>query len=102
MRRTAVLILSAAINLSTIPAVAAGSTSIKDTDILHARRVTLVSQATDAADKEKTCRGYVVSFQESVMRRQVAARLAGGARTLILLDSVINGFNDLLATKCDG
>jgi hypothetical protein len=102
MRKTAVLIASAVISGSTIPAVAAQSTSIKDIDIPGARRVTAVSQSVDAADTEKTCRGYVASFQESVMRRQAAAKLAGGERAVILIDSVINGFNDLLATKCGG
>jgi hypothetical protein len=102
MRRTAVLIVSAAINASTIPTVAAESTSIKDIDPPSARQTTAVSQSTDAANTEKTCRGYAASFEESVMRRQAAARLAGGERTLILLDSVINGFNDLLATNCGG
>jgi hypothetical protein len=101
MRTTAVLIVSAAINASTIPAVAA-ETSIKDIDVLGARRATAVSQSTDATDTEKTCRGYAASFQRSEMRRQAATRLADGGRTLILLDSVINGVNDLLATKCGG
>jgi hypothetical protein len=99
MRRAAVLIVSAAINASTIPAVAAESTPIKDIDALIAQRT--VNQSTDAGT-EKTCRGYAASFQESVMRRDAAARLAGGGRALILLDSVINGLNDLLETRCGG
>ena len=41
MRRTAVLIASAAINASTIPAVAAESTSIKDIDASRARWATV-------------------------------------------------------------
>jgi hypothetical protein len=102
MRRTAVLIVSAAINASAIPTVAAESTSIKDIGVPSARRATAVSQSTDTADTEKTCLGYAASFQESVMRRQASARIAGGDRTLILLDSVIDGFNDLLARKCGG
>jgi hypothetical protein len=32
--------------------------------------------------------------------RQAAANRVEGARVLIAIDSVINAFNDLLATKC--
>jgi|SRR4051812_29194098 hypothetical protein len=97
MRRTAVFILSAAINVSTIPAIAAESMSIRKSGV--ASWETAVSQSTDVGDTEKSCRDYAASFHESVMR-QVAARLAGGGRTLIVLDTVIDGFNDLFATRC--
>ena len=100
MRRIAVLIASAAINASTIPAVAAEHTSNKDIDA--ARAVTVQSQPVNAADNEKTCRAYAASFYESVMLRQVAAKRVDGARVLVALDTVINAFNDLLATKCGG
>src|SRR5215813_13674111 len=100
MRRIAVLIASAAIKASTIPAVGAECTSIKATDASCARRSTVQSQPADAADKEKSCRAYAASFYESVMLRQVAAKRADGERVLAALDSVINAFNDLLATKC--
>jgi hypothetical protein len=99
MRRIAVLIASAAINASTIPAIAAECTSNKDIDASCARRATVQSQPADAADKEKTCRAYAASFYESVMLRQVATKRVDGARVLIALDSVIDAFNDLLATK---
>jgi hypothetical protein len=102
MRRTVVLIVSAAINASTIPAVAADSTSNKDFDATRTRSATVRSQPANAADNEKACRAYAASFYESVTLRQAAARYADGARTLILLDSVINAFNDLLAAKCGG
>jgi hypothetical protein len=92
MRRIPVLIVSAAINASTIPAVAAEYTSNKDI------WGTVQSQSADAADKEKACHAYAASFYESVMRRQAAA--TRGERVLVVLDSVINAFNDLLATKC--
>jgi len=98
MRRIAVLIASAAINASTIPAVAAEHTSNKDIDA--ARAVTVQSRPVNAADNEKTCRAYAASFYESVVLRQAAAGRVDGERVLAALDSVINAFNDLLATKC--
>jgi hypothetical protein len=91
MRRIAVLIALAAISASTIPAVAAECTSNKDIDASCARRTTVQSQPADVA-----------SFYESAMLRQVAAKRLDGTRVLVALDSVINAFNDLLATKCGG
>ena len=100
MKRTAVLIASAAINASTIPSLAAECTSNKDIDASCARSATVQSQPADAADREKSCRAYAASFYQSVTLRQVAARRVDGAQVLAALDSVINAFNDLLATKC--
>jgi hypothetical protein len=100
MRRILVLLVSAAINASTIPALAADSTSNKDLGVTRTRSATVRSQPANAADKEKACRAYAASFYESVTLRQAAARYADGERTLALLDSVIDAFNDLLATKC--
>ena len=100
MRRIAILVASAAINAYAIPAVAAERTSIRDIDAARAGTVTVHSQPTNAADKEKTCRDYAASFYESVVLRHAAANRADGAQVLAALDSVINAFNDLLATKC--
>jgi hypothetical protein len=102
MRRIAALIVSAAINATTIPAVAAECTSNKGIDASCARSASVQSQPANAADKEKSCRAYVASFYESVMLRQAAANRIDGARVLAAIDSVINAFNDLLATKCGG
>jgi CHAT domain-containing protein len=101
MRRVLILVASAAINAYAIPAVAAERTSIRDIDAARAGAVTVHSQPTNAAaDKEKTCRDYAASFYESVVLRHAAANRADGAQVLAALDSVINAFNDLLATKC--
>ncbi|MGV7214680.1 hypothetical protein [Bradyrhizobium sp. UFLA05-112] len=100
MRRIAVLIVSAAINASTIPAVAAGCASNNDDSC--ARLATVQSQLDNATDKEKRCRAYAASFYESVMLRHAAANRVDGAQVLAAIDSVINAFNDLLATKCGG
>jgi len=100
MRRIAVLIASAAINASTIPALAAECTSNKDIDAFCTRWPTEQSQPASAEGREKSCRAYAASFYESVMLRQIAANRVDGARVLAALDSVIEAFNDLLANKC--
>ena len=100
MRRITVLIASIAI-IASIPAVAAECTN-RDINASRARSATVHSQPANAADNEKACRAYAASFYESVSLRQAAAQYADGGRTLALLDSVINAFNDLLATKCGG
>ena len=100
MRRITVLIASALISASTIPGLAAESTLNKNVDAAHAVSATVHSQPANAADNEKTCRAYAASFYESVMLRQAAAGRGDGAWVLTALDSVINAFNDLLATKC--
>ncbi|NEV01196.1 hypothetical protein [Bradyrhizobium uaiense] len=102
MRRIAVVVASAALNAFTIPAVATECTSIRDIDASRSRWELLRSQPARDADKEKICRAYATSFYESVTLRQVEARCAGGGRNFVVLDSEINAFNDLLATKCGG
>ena len=100
MKRMLVLIACTAINASTISGVAAGCTSNKDVDASRTRWATLRSQAVKAAEKEKSCRAYAASFYESVALRQAAAKCGDGEQTVAVLDSEINAFNDLLATKC--
>ncbi|NLS69586.1 hypothetical protein E3H11_11775 [Bradyrhizobium brasilense] len=100
MRRIAVLIASAAIIASAAPSFAAECTSNKDVDAFCKRWPTVQSQPANPEEKDKSCRAYAASFYESVMLRQMAANRVDGARVLAALDSVINAFNDLLATKC--
>ena len=100
MRRITVLIASALINASTIPGLAAESTLNKDVNPARAVSASVHSKPANVADNEKTCRAYAASFYEFVMQRQAAASRVDGARMLTALDSVINAFNDLLATKC--
>jgi len=102
VRRILVLIASAAINALTVPALAAECPSIKDIDASRSRWETLRSRPAKEADKEMACRAYAVSFYESVTLRQAAATCAAGERNLVVLDSEINAFNQLLATKCGG
>src|SRR3954468_8220985 len=100
MRRITVLIASALISASTIPGIAAKSTLNEDVNPARAVSATVHSKPANAADKEKTCRAYAASLYESVMLREAAAGRVGGAWVLIALHSVVNAFNDLLATKC--
>jgi hypothetical protein len=102
MRTITVLIASAAINACTIPTVASECLSIKEIDASRSRWTTLRNRPAKAADKEKICRAYAASFYESVMLRQTTARCVEGERNLAVLDSEINAFNVLLATKCGG
>jgi hypothetical protein len=101
MRRIIVLIASATINASTIPAVASECTSNKDIDASRTRWAKQRSQPANAADSEKIFRAYAASFYESVRLRQAAAKRVDGERYLAVLDSEINAFNDLLAAKRD-
>ena len=100
MRRMIVLVASAAINAATIPAVASECTLSKDIDASRARWATLRSQPVNATNNEKACRAYAASFYESVTLRLATAKCVDGERNLAVLDSEINAFNDLLATKC--
>lgn len=102
MRRITVLIASALINASTIPGLPAESTLNKDVNSALAVSATVHSKPANAADNEKICRAYAASFYESVMRRQAAPGRVDGARVLTALDSMINAFSDLWATKCGG
>ncbi|WP_426409723.1 hypothetical protein [Bradyrhizobium ganzhouense] len=100
MRRSAVLIASAAIIAATVPSLAAECTSSKDVDSFCKRWPMVQAGRLNTEDKEASCRAYAASFYESVMLRQMAANRVDGARVLAAIDSVINAFNDLLATKC--
>jgi hypothetical protein len=101
MRKIIVLIASTAI-IASSPAIAAECTLNKDIDATRTRLATKRSQPANPDAIDKACRAYAASFYESVTLRQAAATYADGERTLALLDSVINAFNDLFATKCSG
>ena len=100
MRRITALIASVLINASTIPGLAAASTLNEDIKVARAFSATVPSKPDNAADNDKTCRAYAASSYESLMLRQAAAGDVDGARMLTALNSVINAFKHLLATKC--
>jgi hypothetical protein len=102
MRTIIAFVVSASINWSTIPALALECASTKDVDASRSRWTNLRHQAVSADDKEKLCRAYAASFYESVKLRQAAVNCAEREQALAVLDSEVNAFNDLLATKCGG
>ena len=102
MTRIAVLLASAAINA---PSVAAECTSTGDIAASRARWTMARNHPASSIDKETACRAYAASFYESVTMRQAVAtcvRDKNHQRTLAALDSEIDAFNNLLATKCGG
>lgn len=100
MRRITVLIASALINASTIPGLAADSTLSKDVFVARAVSASVHSKPDNAADNEKTCRAYAASSYQSAVLRQIAAGRVDGARLLTAVESVIDTFKDVFATKC--
>ena len=59
----------------------------------------------DPAKSEMSCRSYGTNFVEAVTVRQAAVTCRDGIdrqRLLELLDSEIDAFNDLIATRCSG
>jgi len=59
--------------------------------------------AIDAVSNEKRCRSYGIHFYEAVAAREVAFMCRNRTdrqRTLDVLDSEIDAFNDLIATRC--
>jgi hypothetical protein len=102
MIRFAILLTSVTIIASAVPAAALQCAS--PTAIAAVRThywAAVRSQLNKAMDHEAACRAYAASFYESVTTRQAAAGCIGDT-DITVLDSVINAFNDLLATKCGG
>jgi hypothetical protein len=100
MRRTAVFIASALINASIIPGLGAVFTLNKDVNAARAVWATVHSKSDNAADNDETCRAQAASFYQSVMRQQAAVGRVDGARVLTAVDSVIEAFKEVFATKC--
>ncbi|MBT1514053.1 MULTISPECIES: hypothetical protein [unclassified Bradyrhizobium] len=101
MIRLAILLASATINASTVPAAASQCVSPPAIAAIRAHWAAVRSQLSKATDPEAACRAYAASFYESVTTRQAAAGCTGDA-DITALDSEINAFNDLLATRCGG
>ena len=101
MIRIAILLVSATINAFAVPAAASQCASPTAIAAIRTHWAAVRSQLSKATDPEAACRAYAASFYESVTTRQAAAGCTGGA-DISALDSEINGFNELLATKCGG
>ena len=101
MIRLVILLTSVTISASTLPAAAsqcASPTAIADT---RTHWAAVRNQFNKATDREAACRAYAASFYETVTTRHAAARCTGDA-DITALDSEIDAFNELLATKCGG
>jgi hypothetical protein len=105
MIRLAIMLTLAVTNASSIPA--AASQCVSPTTIAAARThgAAVRNQLRNAEDQQAACRAYAASFYESVTIRHAAAdcvRVTGHnpVPEIVMLDSEIDAFNDLLATKC--
>ena len=101
MIRFAILLVSATINASTVPAAASQCASPTAIAAIRTHWAAVRSQLSKATDHEAACRAYAASFYDSVTTRQAAVGCTGGA-DITALDSEINTFNELLATRCGG
>jgi hypothetical protein len=101
MIRFAILLMSAAIQAHTVPAAASPCAAPTAITATRTHWTALRSQLDKAADHEAACRAYAASFYELVTMRQAAAGCTDYP-DISALDSEINDFNDLLATRCSG
>ena len=99
MSRLAILLTSATINASTVPAAAAQCASPTAITAIRTHWAAVRSQLSKTTDNDAACRAYAASFYESVTTRHAAAGCTGDA-DISALDADINAFNDLLATRC--
>jgi hypothetical protein len=105
MIKIAILLMSATVNASTIPAAASECASQTAIAATRTHWAAIRNQFNNATDQAAACRAYAASFYESVTTRQAVAgciRDTGHDQEITALDSEINAFNDLLATKCGG
>ena len=101
MIRLAILLTSATINASTVPTAASPCTSPTAISATRMHWAAVRRQFSKVTDRETACRAYAASFYDSVTTRQAAAGCTGDA-DITALDSEINAFNELLATRCGG
>jgi hypothetical protein len=106
MLRTIVLAFALLTYAATAPATDASVCGqLRDLDAVHLRWESVRKSRVDPANHEVSCRSYNANFVEAVTVRQAASGCRSGIelqRTLELLDSEINAFNDLIATHCSG
>lgn len=99
LTRLAVLLTSATISASIVPAAASQCASPSAIAATRTHWAAIRSQFSNAADRQAACRAYAASFYESVVTRHAATSCTGNSE-IAALDSEIDTFNDLLATKC--
>lgn len=82
-----------------------GCSQLSDLSAARLRWAAVRGSHVDPGHGEESCRSYRSNFFEAVTTRQVASVCRDGAdrsRTLELLDTEIEAFNDLIATQCSG
>jgi len=82
-----------------------GCSQLPDLSAVRLRWAAVRKSPVDPGHSEQSCRSYRSNFLEAVTTRQVASICRDGAdrsRTLNLLDTEIEAFNDLIATQCGG
>ena len=92
------------------PAITAGAemsgcSQLSDLSAARLRWATVRKKPVNPAHNEESCRSYGTNFFEAVTTRQAASFCRDSIdrqRTLELLDSEIDAFNDLIATQCSG
>jgi hypothetical protein len=101
MIRLVILLTSATISTFTFPAAASQCAAPNAIAATRTHWAAIRSQLSKATDRDAACRAYAASFYDSVTARQAAVGCTGDA-DITALDSEINAFNELLATRCGG
>jgi hypothetical protein len=82
-----------------------GCSQLSDLSGARLRWAAVRKSSVDPGHSEDSCRSYRSNFFEAVTTRRAASICRDGAdrsRTLELLDTEIEAFNDLIATQCSG
>jgi hypothetical protein len=82
-----------------------GCSQLPDLSAVRLRWAAVRKSPVDPGHSEQSCRSYRSNFFEAVTTRQTASFCRDGtdrSRTLDLLDTEIEAFNDLIATQCSG
>jgi len=103
-------IIIVAVALLIAPAITAGAgtsgcSQLSDLSAARLRWAAVRKSNVDPGHSDESCRSYRSNFFEAVTTRQAASICRDGAdrsRTLNLLDTEIEAFNDLIATQCGG
>jgi hypothetical protein len=89
----------------TAGAATSGCSQLSDLSAARLRWAAVRKSRVEPDHGEESCRSYRSNFFEAVTTRQAASICRDGAersRTLELLDTEIEAFNDLIAMQCSG
>jgi hypothetical protein len=104
MFRIIILVIALVINPTLAwPADASACSQLPDLSAARFRWAAVRKMGLDPAHSAENCRSYSTNFFEAVVARETASLCRDGLdrqRTLELLDSEIDAFNELIATQC--